>query len=130
MKNLTLISLSALCALACGCSNFEWSGTSIKGSGNVVSETRQLTHFDRVTIFGSGHLTVVQGEQEGLTIQADDNLLPYIKSEVAGGSLKLGPEDVNLRPTKNAFPNDNRKFRCSGTSPWVRPPCLKAWHYS
>jgi hypothetical protein len=97
----SLILLSALCALLSGCFNFNWSTMpSVKGSGNIVSETRAVGQFGRVSVSGSGHLSIVQGDQESLTIEADDNLLPLIKSEVAIGVLKIGPENVNLRPTK------------------------------
>jgi len=101
MQKPSLIPLSALCALLAGCVNFNWSSTpSVKGSGNVVSETRQVSRFDRVSVSGSGHLSIVQGDQELFTIEADDNLLPLIKTEVSGGLLKVGPENVNLRPSR------------------------------
>jgi hypothetical protein len=100
MRISTLIQLSALCFVLSGCSNFEWGNNSVKGSGNIVSETRKVSQFDRVSVSGSGQLSIVQGDEEGLSIEADDNLLPLIKSEVGGGLLRIGPEDINLRPTK------------------------------
>jgi hypothetical protein len=65
-----------------------------------VSETRTLSPFDRVSVSGSGQLVLIQGDQESLTIETDDNLLPLIKSEVTGDSLRIGPEGVNLNPTE------------------------------
>ena len=101
MKKPSLVLLSALCALLSGCMDFNWSATpGVKGSGNVISEARKVSQFDRVAVSGSGQLSIVQGDQESLTIEADDNLLPLIKSEVASGLLKIGPENVNLSPTK------------------------------
>jgi hypothetical protein len=101
MQKSSLILLSALCALLSGCFNLNWLTTpSVKGSGNIVTETRTVSQFDRVSVSGSGHLSIVQGDQESLTVEADGNLLPLIKSEVASGVLKIGPENVNLRPTK------------------------------
>lgn len=92
---------SVLCALLAGCTNFNWSSTpSVKGSGIVVNETRKVSQFDRVSVSGSGQLSIVQGDQESLTIEADDNLLPLIKSEVVGNVLNIGPEHVNLHPSK------------------------------
>ena len=49
---------------------------------------------------GSGHLSISQGDQESLTIEADDNLLPLIQSRVADRALHLGPEHGSLAPTK------------------------------
>jgi Putative auto-transporter adhesin, head GIN domain len=93
--------LSAACALFTGCSVSFWSGSrTVQGSGHVVSENREVAGFDRVSLSGAGDLSIAQGDQEGLTIEADDNLLPLIKSEVSGGRLRIGPENVNLRSTK------------------------------
>jgi len=71
----------------------------ISGSGHVVTEPRLVSGFDRVRIGGSGHLTIQQGDEESLTITTDDNLLPYLKSSVGGGELRIGTDNVNLRPT-------------------------------
>src|ERR1017187_5788746 len=101
MQKSSLIPLSALCALLSGCFNFNLSTSHrVKGSGNIVTTTRAVSQFDRVSVSGSGHLSIVQGDQESLTIEADDNLLPLIKSEVASRGLKIGPENVNLSPTR------------------------------
>lgn len=82
-----------------GCINMtRWQ--TVRGSGNVQTETRQVAGFDRVSVSGAGQLTVVQGEEESLVIEADDNLLPYIKSEVSRGRLQIGPQNVNLKPTE------------------------------
>ena len=87
--------------LLSGCSGFVSSDASaIKGSGKIVSETRSVSHFERVALSGSGQLSIVQGDREGLTIEADDNLLPLIKSEDADGLLKIGPEPGNFKPTR------------------------------
>lgn len=103
MKRTSIIFLSVVvgCALLSGCVNWNWSAAhTVRGSGNIVSEIRNVSQFDRVSVSGSGQLTIVQGDQESLMIEADDNLLPLIKSDVAGGALNIGPEHVNLSPTK------------------------------
>jgi hypothetical protein len=83
-----------------GCANFSvWQ--TVHGSGNVVAEDRQVSGFDRVSVSGGGEVMLVQGDEEALTIETDDNLLPFIKSEVHGGRLSIGPLNVNLRPTKS-----------------------------
>ncbi|MFO1498540.1 MAG: head GIN domain-containing protein [Verrucomicrobiota bacterium] len=82
-----------------GCLNVKnW--PTISGSGNVVLESREVNQFDRVEVGGAGELTLVQGDQEGLTIEADDNLLPHITAEVVRGRLVIGSEGVNLRPSR------------------------------
>ncbi|MHC4956343.1 MAG: head GIN domain-containing protein, partial [Planctomycetota bacterium] len=44
--------------------------------------------------------TLIQGDAERLTIEADDNLLPLIRSRVEGRRLIVGPDNVTLRPSR------------------------------
>ena len=62
------------------------------GSGNVVSEQRDVGDFDEVTLSGIGHLSITQTGSESLTIEAEDNILPLLTSEVRGHRLVLGTE--------------------------------------
>lgn len=77
----------------------------IKGSGNVISETRQVSDFDRITLSGSGDVIVTQGMGESLTIETDDNVMGHVKSEVDGGTLNLGFEQgINfISPSQLVF---------------------------
>jgi len=64
-----------------------------RGSGNVRSESRAVQGFDQVALTGSGELTISQGGAESLTIEAEDNILPLLRSDVSGGRLTLGGKD-------------------------------------
>jgi predicted small secreted protein len=78
-------------------------GNTITGSGNVRSEARDVSDFAAVTVGGSGEVLITQGDEESLTIEAEDNLLPLIKSEIRDGTLVLGlegPRGRNIRATK------------------------------
>jgi predicted small secreted protein len=66
----------------------------ITGSGNVIAETREVRNFDRVALTGSGDAVITQGSEEALTIEVEDNLLPYIRSEIRNGTLFLGFNEV------------------------------------
>jgi hypothetical protein len=61
----------------------------ISGSGNVITESRQVSNFDSIELSGSGEVIVTQGAGESLTIETDDNVMEYIESEVENGTLKL-----------------------------------------
>lgn len=63
--------------------------TVVRGSGNVVSEEREVSGFSAVTLAGVGRLVIDQSGSESLTITADDNLLPYIETSVRGNSLLI-----------------------------------------
>ena len=64
----------------------------IEGSGNKTTETRQVSGFDSIDLSGVGRLIVKQDGTESLTIEGDDNIVPKVKSEVAGGKLTIGLE--------------------------------------
>lgn len=73
------------------------------GSGHVTTETRKVKGFHAVEVLDAGYLVITQGDIEGLTIEAEDNLLPFIRSDVdAEGVLHLGfktPGDVRTAKT-------------------------------
>lgn len=63
----------------------------VVGSGNVVSETRVVSGFHGFNLSGSGDVIVMQGDTEGLVIEAEDNILPLLESTVdKKGILHLG----------------------------------------
>src|SRR5262245_27179722 len=90
------LGLLALLVSACGLNL-------INGSGHVITESLAVSDFTEVDFSGFGELTLVQGESESLTIETDDNLLPYIKTTVSQGTLAIGfdegPTTPILRPT-------------------------------
>ncbi|MDP3047537.1 MAG: head GIN domain-containing protein [Chloroflexota bacterium] len=74
------------------------------GSGRVVTETRQVRDFSALVAGGSGDVVVIQGDKEGLVVEAEDNLLALIGSEVDNGTLRLGlaatASGVSIRATR------------------------------
>jgi hypothetical protein len=72
-----------------------------QGSGQLATESRQVSGFTEVELTGFGELTIEQTGTESLTISADDNLLPRLTSEVSGDTLVLGEEpNTTIRTTK------------------------------
>jgi len=73
----------------------------IRGSGDVVEQTRAVSGITGVNLATLGHLTIEVGNTESLRIEAEDNLMEYLETEVRNGSLRIGTqEDVRLDPTK------------------------------
>ncbi|MCJ7666613.1 MAG: DUF2807 domain-containing protein, partial [Actinobacteria bacterium] len=66
-----LISLLLVTAVSC-------IGEKIIGSGNVISEDRAVPGFSKISISGSGDLFIEQGDEESITITAEDNLIPLL----------------------------------------------------
>ncbi len=97
---LTLLILTSLSLSACRLPFINI----VRGSGNVITESREVGGFDEVRLDGAGRLVITQGETESLEIEAEDNLLPELTSDVSGGTLVLGYQDKFWRksviPTK------------------------------
>lgn len=76
-------------------------GKNINGSGNVISEDREVAGFESVDMQSIGNLTIVQGNEESLTITADENLMQYITARVVNGTLEIGMEpNISLNPSR------------------------------
>lgn len=72
----------------------------VRGTGNVTQEERPISHFTGVTLASLGNLYIEVGDEESLTIEAEENLLPYFEATVTGEMLKIKTRDgVNLNPT-------------------------------
>ncbi len=79
-----------------GSSGTSGSGERVVGSGIVKTESRQVEGFDKLSVDGSSEVFIEQGDEESLTVEAEDNLLPLLVSEVDGDRLTLG-----LRPNSS-----------------------------
>jgi hypothetical protein len=70
MAGITLSGLSS-CVFHC-----------VKGSGNIITDSRQLSDFNKINIEGGFKVILKQDSSLGLKITADDNILKYIKVSV------------------------------------------------
>jgi len=85
LKKTLIVSVMLVSLLAASCVV-----KTIEGSGDIETEARQVSGFDSIELSHMGDVYLTQGETEGLTVRADDNLLEYIVTEVVNGTLKLG----------------------------------------
>lgn len=71
----------------------------IKGNGNVVTQTRNESDFQNVKSAGSFNLYVLQGSAFSVRISAEENLQQYILTERRGNTLVIKVrKGVSLRP--------------------------------
>jgi hypothetical protein len=61
----------------------------VEGSGHIITENRAVSGFHAVKLSALGNLTITQGTIESLTVQADDNLMKLIKTDVVNGVLEI-----------------------------------------
>jgi hypothetical protein len=131
---LTICFLTTLFISACmvidlnGCSKKK-----VKGSGNVVSETRQVAEFDRIHLKGSGKVFLTRGESLSIEIKTDDNILPVIKTEVTDRKLVISNKNYNPRPTVLSYfitVNDLKGIAVSGSADITSDSKLVADNFS
>lgn len=97
----------AACALACIAiapqaiaGDWSWGKSEqVQGSGKIQHQARDVAHFDGVAMSLPGNVEIRSGSgREGLTIDADDNVLPLIETVVEDGTLKIrARRNTNLR---------------------------------
>ncbi len=61
-------------------------------ASNVASETRDVSDFKEVELNGIGHLSVQQTGNESLTVEAEEDVLPKIQTDVVNNRLVIGPK--------------------------------------
>ncbi|NLE75791.1 MAG: DUF2807 domain-containing protein [Chloroflexi bacterium] len=107
-RRMLVLSVLTVLALASGCctlpSAVQEATQTVRGSGEVVTETRSVSGFSRVDVSSLYDLTIVVGDREDLTVEAEDNMMRYVQSQVRGGTLRLGlegnPARISFQPTK------------------------------
>jgi hypothetical protein len=62
------------------------------GSGDVITESRDVNGFDEIVLLGSGDVIIDMTGTESLEIEAEDNVMAQLTSDVIDGRLELGVE--------------------------------------
>jgi hypothetical protein len=107
MKNnisLTLVALVLLLSIpACNVTiNGDWESETVRGSGVVVEENRKLGDISGIELAMPGTLYIEFGGSESLRIEAEDNLMEYIQTNVRSGRLVIeNRQGINLRTSQS-----------------------------
>lgn len=72
----------------------------IQGSGKEATDNRKIAEFTKLDIAGSFNVTLVQDSSNSVTINADDNILSIIKTDVSGDKLKISTDNKNICSAK------------------------------
>lgn len=98
------ITLGLLVLLASNTTNAQWwggNGEKIKGNGKVVTVTRTTSDYDGIGVGGSFDVILVKGKEGSITIEGEENIIPYIETEVNGNNLEIKfKKNTNIRTTK------------------------------
>ncbi|WP_442266708.1 head GIN domain-containing protein [Tenacibaculum sp. ZS6-P6] len=75
-----------------------WNSKKIRGNGKITTEKRSVGNFDDINVGGSFDVVLVDGREGEITIEGEENIIPYIITEVRGNTLKIKTKkNTNLR---------------------------------
>ena len=72
--------------------NFSLGVGKVKGSGQTASEVRDVAGFHALDVGGVFQVEITANKEFAVEVEADDNLLPLISTEVRGGVLRIKTE--------------------------------------
>jgi hypothetical protein len=61
----------------------------LKGEGSIKTDIRQLTGFTEIIAQGRFELKLIQGQQEGIRIESNENLLELFQTRIEGNILYI-----------------------------------------
>lgn len=64
-------------------------GSKVRGSGNVVAQTRNVSEFRAVEVGGVFRVEITAKKDFAVEVRADDNILPLITTRVSGKTLEI-----------------------------------------
>jgi len=79
-------------ALAAGFVACDFIGPAVQGSGVVTTERRDVAPFQRIEVDGAVDVVARAGAAPSLAVTGDDNLLPFVQTEVRDGTLHIDIE--------------------------------------
>lgn len=88
----TVCFLALLLAMT-GCGYHGFGGkNNVTGSGVVKTEKRNIGAFTAVEVSGAYEVEIIAQKEPSLEIEGDDNLLPFVKTEVKNGTLYISSD--------------------------------------
>jgi putative autotransporter adhesin-like protein len=76
----------------------------VRGSGNIITETFEVSGFDQVELSTVGEVHLEQGDTESVTVETDDNIMPVLVVKVDGSKLTLSSKvNSNIDPSALTF---------------------------
>jgi hypothetical protein len=86
--------------------SFQFNG-SIPGSGKIMTQNRDVSGISGIDVSYPADIVISQGQTESLTIEADDNVLPQLRTRVDSGTLYI----ENSEPVWSVRVNPSRPVK-------------------
>ncbi|WP_066830390.1 head GIN domain-containing protein [Rufibacter ruber] len=72
----------------------------VNGNGKIQTQTRSVGSFTGLAVSGGFEIVLTQGATESLKLEADENILPLIETEVENGVLTIRTKANRVRNAK------------------------------
>ena len=110
MRNLLLfLALVGIFVVSKRNCHFSFPGNGVRGSGEVKTENRSVSDFHAIDLSLAGDVEFSVSDQYSVEVQAQESLLPILKTEVENGKLKI-------YFSENVRDSDNIKIKVTGPS--------------
>lgn len=109
-----------------------WGGNKkVKGNGNIVTVNRTTSDYDEIAVGGSFDVILVEGKEGKITIEGEENIIPYVETDVKGNTLKIKyQQNTNIRTTKRltitVTYNDIEKISLGGSGNIMNEGIIKS----
>ncbi|NIM96006.1 MAG: hypothetical protein GTO18_20085 [Anaerolineales bacterium] len=116
-RSMTFIILISVFLVGCGLST-----TTITGTGDVVTQDKDISGFDGVDVSHGFEVTISQGESYSVSLKVDKRVLDYLYVERDGNTLKIGLTPggsfnlINVDMEAEVTMPELRRLDCSGGS--------------
>ena len=87
MKSFVTIVLIALIII--NFAEFKFSSVKLKGSGNVVTEYRELNNYRSITVLGNIDVNIDFMDTNICRVTGDDNIIEHLKTEIVNDRLNI-----------------------------------------
>ena len=79
MKNICFSFIAITLLISCGYRE------TVRGNGNTITESRTVGSFTGVQLSGSMNVHLIKGTDRAVTIEGEENILPYVETYVNDG---------------------------------------------
>lgn len=92
----------------------------INGNGIIIEKSREIPSFTEVDVRGAFDVYVHQSDTNGISIQAESNIMPYIETYVSDGELIVKtPINFSINPSMpivlDIYSTEVEKIKLSGS---------------
>lgn len=73
----------------------------ITGNEKVITQKRSTANYDEINVAGFFDVVLVAGSEGAITVEGEENIVPHVKIEVSGKTLKIHSDNFNLKANEN-----------------------------